>query len=194
MKKYLTLFELKKIGFKKVGKGCKISKSISTYNLIGSLGDNVRIDDDVQLKGRVDLKSYGHVARGCTLSGGNLGILLGEFSSLANYVQIFSSSDDYFSPSIPVGSLDDKLRKSFSKLYAKKLIIGKCCLIGSLSVLLPGTNMGDYSSIGALTIVNKKINKGFFFQSRTKHILKKRNIKLFEKLHKNIRKKINENI
>lgn len=194
MNKYLTLSQLKKIGFKKIGKNCKISKSISTYNLIGTLGDNVRIDDDVQLKGKIDIKSYAHIARGCTLSGGDYGILLDEFSSLANYVQIFSSSDDYYLPSIPVGSLNNKLRKNFSKLYAKKIIIGKCCLIGSLSVLLPGINMGDYSSIGALTIVNKKINKGFFFQSRTKHILKKRNIKLFEKLHKNIRKKLNENI
>mgnify|MGYP006141840087 CR=1 FL=1 len=45
MNKYLTLSQLKRIGFKKIGKNCKISKSISTYNLIGSLGDNVRIDD-----------------------------------------------------------------------------------------------------------------------------------------------------
>ena len=45
MNKYLTNSKLKKIGFKKIGKNCKISKSISTYNLIGSLGDNIRIDD-----------------------------------------------------------------------------------------------------------------------------------------------------
>ena len=96
-----------------------------------------------------------------------------NFLVLANYVQIFSSSDDYFSPSIPVGSLDDKLRKSFSKLYAKKIIIGKCCLIGSLSVFLSGTNMGDYSSIGALTIVDKKINKSFFFNQELNIYLKK---------------------
>jgi len=188
MNKYLTLFQLKKIGFKKIGKNCKISKSISTYNLIGSLGDNVRIDDNVQLKGKIDIRSYSHVARGCTLSGGNFGILLDEFSSLANYVQIFSSSDDYYLPSIPVGSLDDKLRKKFSKLYVKKITIGKCCLVGSLSVLLPGTNLGDFASIGALTVVNKKINKGIFFQSKSKEKQKKRDIKLFEKLYKNIKK------
>ena len=154
------------------------------------MGDNVRIDDDVQLKGRIDIKSYSHIARGCTLSGSNSGILLDEFSSLANYVQIFSSSDDYYSPSIPVGSLDDKLRKKFSKLYAKRIKIGKCCLVGSLSVLLPGTNLGDFASIGALTVVNKKINKGIFFQSKSKGKQKKRNIKLFEKLYKNIKKTV----
>ena len=188
MNKYLTLSQLKRIGFKKIGKNCKISKSISTYNLIGSLGDNVRIDDNVQLKGKIDIKSYSHIARGCTLSGGNYGIFLDEFSSLANYVQIFTSSDDYYSPSIPVGSLKDKLREKFSKLYLKRITIGKCCLVGSLSVLLPGTNLGDFASIGALTVVNKKINKGIFFQSKSKEKQKKRNIKLFEKLYKNIKK------
>lgn len=190
MNKYLTLSQLKKIGFRKIGKNCRISKSISTHNLIGTLGSNVRIDDDVQLKGKIDIKSYAHIARGCTLSGGNYGILLDEFSSLANYVQIFSSSDDYYSPSIPVGSLNDKLRKKFSKLYVKKITIGKCCLVGSLSVLLPGTNLEDFVSIAALTVVNKKINRGIFFQSKSKEKQKKRNIKLFEKLYRNIKKKI----
>ena len=190
MNKYLTLSQLKKIGFKKIGKNCRISKSISAHNLIGTLGNNVRIDDNVQLKGKIDIKSYAHIARGCTLSGGNYGILLDEFSSLANYVQIFSSSDDYYSPSIPVGSLNDKIRKKFSKLYVKKITIGKCCLVGSLSVLLPGTNLEDFASIAALTVVNKKINRGIFFQSKSKEKQKKRNIKLFEKLYRNIKKKI----
>ncbi len=191
MNKYFKLTELKQIGFKKVGKNCKISKSISTHNLIGSLGDNIRIDDDVQLKGKIELKSNSHIARGCTLSGGKEGIFIDEFTSLANYVQIYSSSDDYYSASIPVATLDKKMRKKFSKVYEKKILIGKCCLVGSLSVLLPGTNLGNFASIGALTIVNKKIKKGIFFQSKSKKIEKKRNIKLFEKLYKNIKK--NEN-
>jgi len=188
MNRYLTISQLKKIGFKKIGKNCKISKSITTYNLIGNLGNNVRIDDDVQLKGRIELKSFTHIARGCTLSGGNSGIFLDEFTSLANFVQIFASSDDYYLPSIPVGSINEKTRKKFSKLYKKKISIGKCCLVGSLSVLLPGSKLGDFSSIAALTIVNKEIRKGMFFQSKSKERLRKRNIKLFEKLYKKLKK------
>jgi acetyltransferase-like isoleucine patch superfamily enzyme len=193
MSEYFTFSELKKIGFKKIGKNCKISKKISTYNLIGALGDNVRIDDDVQLKGLVNISSYAHIARGCTLSGGDKGIIIEEFSSLANFVQIFSSSDDYFFPSIPVGSINANLRKEFSNVFQKKIIIGKCCLVGCLSVLLPGTVLGDYSSIGALSVVNKKIKDGFFFQSRSKKILKKRNIFFFKKLHNKIIKEIKKN-
>lgn len=193
MREYLTPSELKKIGFKKIGKNCKISKSLSAYNLVGSLGDNVRIDDNVQLKGKIYIKSFAHIARGCTLSGGKYGIYIDEFSSLANYVQIFSSSDDYYSPSIPVGSLSDKLRVKHSKIYKKKISIGKCCVVGSLSVLLPGTNIRDFASVGALTIVFKEVKKGTFVQSKAKTKEKKRNIKLFEKIYKKIKKEINEN-
>ena len=76
MSKFLNKNQLKKIGFFKIGKGCKISNKISCYNLKGSLGDNVRIDDYVCLKGKVSLKSNIHIARGCTLSGGNKGIFV----------------------------------------------------------------------------------------------------------------------
>ena len=120
MKQYLTLSQLKKIGFKSVGKNCKISKRITAHNLKGRLGNNVRIDDDVQLKGLINIESYAHIARGCTLSGGSSGIHMGQFSSLANFVQVFSSSDNYFLPSIPVGSLDGNLRKRFSRVIKKK--------------------------------------------------------------------------
>ncbi len=99
-----------------------ISNKISTYNLSCILGDNVRIDDDVQLKGKIELKSNVHLARGCTLSGGSHGIFIDEFTSLANFVQIYSESDDYFNPSIPVATLSLILRKKFSKIYSKKIL------------------------------------------------------------------------
>ena len=189
MSKFLTLKELEKIGFNKIGKNCKISKSITTHNLIGSLGDNVRIDDDVQLKGKIELKSGAHIARGCTLTAGKSGIVIGELSALANYVQIYSSSDDYYYPSIPIATLNEKMRKKFSKVYNKKIIIGKCCLVGTFSVLLPGANLGDFSSVAALTIVNKKINKGIFLiQSKTKELKKKRDLKLFDKKYLDYKK------
>ncbi len=189
MNKFLTVKQLKKIGFKKIGKNCKISKSLTAYNLTGSLGDNVRIDDDVQLKGKIEIKSRVHIARGCTLTAGKSGIFLDEFASLANYVQIYSSSDDYYYPSLPIATFNEKMRKKFSKVYKKKIIIGKCCLVGTFSVLLPGANLGDFSSVAALTIVNKKINKGIFLtQSKSKQLKKKRDLKLFEKKYLDYKK------
>ena len=182
-KNYLTISQLKKIGFVRVGKNCLISKNISTYNLSGTLGDNVRIDDDVQLKGKIEIASNGHLARGCTLAGGHTGIFIDQFTSLANFVQIYAESDDYINPSIPVATLNIVLRKKFSKIYSKKVLIGKCCLVGSMTTILPGAIMEDYSSVGASMVINKKIYKGF---CHTKNSMRKRNLNQFIKLHTQI--------
>jgi galactoside O-acetyltransferase len=182
-KNYLTISQLKKIGFLKIGKNCKISNKISAFNLSGTLGDNVRIDDDVHLKGKIDIRSNVHLARGCTLSGTDKGIFLDDFAAISNFVQFYTNSDDYFNPSIPVATLDKKYRKNFSKTYSSKIFIGKCCLVGSMSVLLPGTDLQDYSSVAALSIVYNQIPRGYFYSSSKKGIIKKRDVLSFIKLH-----------
>jgi galactoside O-acetyltransferase len=61
---YFTKEQLINFGFSKIGKNCKISKKTSFYNVSGSIGNNVRIDDDVILKGNITLSSHVHLARG----------------------------------------------------------------------------------------------------------------------------------
>jgi len=53
MSMYLSKDKLKKMGFINIGKDCKISNKISCYDLKCSIGDHVRIDDDVSLKGKI---------------------------------------------------------------------------------------------------------------------------------------------
>ena len=71
-----------------VGKNCQISKKVSFYSKEIKIGNRCRIDDDVVLKGKIRLKNNVHIARGCTLSGDELGIIIDDFSALSNYVQI----------------------------------------------------------------------------------------------------------
>ena len=169
MKEYLTNKELKTLGFFKIGKNCKISCNIRCYSLKGSLGDNVRIDDDVVLKGKIYLKNNVHIARGCTLSGGrNTKIYCDDFASLSNFVQIFSASDDYVEPNVPGATLDNVGRKKFSKIIHSNIIIGKMTLIGTFSLILPGAHLEDYSSVGAYSIIHKKIKSGYYFSNFNK--------------------------
>ena len=76
MSMYLSKDKLKKMGFINIGKDCKISDKISCYDLKCSIGDRVRIDDDVSLKGKINIKSNVHIGRGCTLSGASEGIYI----------------------------------------------------------------------------------------------------------------------
>ena len=57
MSDFLNKAQLKKLGFFKVGKNCKVSKYIRCYNLNCSIGNNTRIDDDVVLKGKIEIGS-----------------------------------------------------------------------------------------------------------------------------------------
>ena len=183
---YFTIESLINFGFTKIGKNCKISKKTRFYNVSGSIGNNVRIDDDVVLKGKINLSSNIHLCRGCTLSGGKKGIFIDKFVAISNFVQIFSSTDDYFYPAIPTAVFDSKMVKKYCKVISKKINIGKCVLIGSMSVLIPGANIKNFSSVGAFSLVNKTIPSGFYFSNQNQ--FKKRDIKKIKNIYRKINK------
>lgn len=188
MKQYLTNKELNKLGFIKIGKNCKISCKIGCYSLKGSVGDNVRIDDDVVLKGKIYLENNVHIARGCTLSGGEKGIYIKDFASISNFAQIFTSSDNYIEPSVSGGTLDNLGRKKFSKTISNNITIGTMVLVGAFSLVLPGAHLEDYSSAGAYSIINKKIKSGFYFSNfNKKEIFKKRDLKKLKQKYLDIK-------
>ena len=81
-----SYFKNKKIS---VGSNHKISSLARFYGNKIKIGKNVRIDDDVVLKGKIKINSNVHIARGCTLSGGDKGIIIGSYTALSNFIQIF---------------------------------------------------------------------------------------------------------
>ncbi len=182
MKKYLNKFELKKLGFSKIGKNNKISNSLKTFKFKGVLGSNNRIDEYVILKGNINLKNNIHLAKGCTLSGGKKGIYLDDFATLSNYVQIFTMSDDYKASALSGGTLTNHKRKKFSKIIEGKINIGKCCIIGPFSVILPNTKINDFASFSPMSLIYGKFQKGFFYSLNNKKKYKK-NYKKIEKLY-----------
>jgi acetyltransferase-like isoleucine patch superfamily enzyme len=191
MSYYLNKNQQFELGINKIGKNCKISKKIRGYSLKCVVGNNVRIDDDVVLKGKITIKSNVHIARGCTLSGGKKGIILENFSTLSNFCQIFTESDDYIKTTVSGGTLDDKERKKFCKTYSKEVSIGKSTIIGPFSVILPGAEIGDFCTVGPYSCIYKKINSGYYLYGSNikKNLMKKRNLsklkKNYEKYFKN---------
>jgi acetyltransferase-like isoleucine patch superfamily enzyme len=170
---YYSNKELIDLGCKKIGKNCKISNKTFIYSNNLEMGDNVRIDDLVTLKGKIVLKNNIHLAKGCTLSGGTKGIFIDNFTAISNFVQFFTLSDDYIAPYITSTTFNKIAIKNYSKIYNKSICIGKNVLIGSMSVLLPGTIIGDYSSIGAFSVIHEKIEQGLYYSNHNKIVKKK---------------------
>ena len=185
--KFLTEKEFKKYGINKFGSNCSISNDLRIYGNDCVIGSNVRIDDNVILKGKIRLKNNIHLSRGVTISAGKGGVFVDDFVSLSNFVQIFGKSDDYFKPFIPGGTLDYEKRKKYSFIHDGKVVIGKCVLIGSFAIILPRTEIQDFSSIAAYSVVMKKVKKGVFFNGNNL-TYKKRNITEMNKNLKELKK------
>jgi len=154
---FLNIKSLQK-KFKKIGKGCLISNKAS---FIGEknicLEENVRIDDYaviVAFDGDISIGSNTHIGA-LTYILGSGGVKIGDNCNISQGVKIYSKSDNY------------KIKKKIP--YKSKVLILDNCIIGSNSVILPGSKLNKNVRIGALTIVNKEIKSNrLYFNNQTK--------------------------
>ena len=81
--------------------------------------------------------------------------MLSVFSGLSQSVRIYSSSDDYSGKSLT----NPTVPKKYLNVKIKPVVIGRHVVIGSGSVVLPGANIGNGSSVGALSLVTKSLEE-----------------------------------
>ncbi|MDB2649796.1 acyltransferase [Porticoccaceae bacterium] len=155
---YFSQDQLTEIGFKKLGENVQISKKTSIYGADKiEIGTNVRVDDFSILsagEGGLKLGDNVHIACFCSLIG-QAEIELKDFSGLSSRVSIYSSSDDYSgrtltNPTVPA---------EFTNVDSRKVVLGKHCIVGSGSVVLPGITINDGVAVGALSLVTKSLEE-----------------------------------
>jgi dTDP-4-amino-4,6-dideoxy-D-glucose acyltransferase len=152
---WLTENELIIMGFGSLGKNVLLSDKASFYNTKNMyFGDNVRIDDfclisagegGIKLGRNVHISAYSSVV-------GEAPVEFGDFSGISNKVAVFSSTDDFAK-----GMTNPTVPDRFRKLRHIKVILGKHAVVGSNSVLLPGSILGEGTSVGALSVVRGRL-------------------------------------
>lgn len=149
---YLTDFQLKEAGFKKLGKEVKISDKASIYNADQiEIGDYSRIDDFCVISGRVTIGRYNHITPMCLVAGGSPGIIFDDFCTLAYGVKVFSQSDDYSGATLTNSLVPKKFKnEKFASVYLQRHVI-----VGAGSIIFPGVNIAEGCSIGAMALVTK---------------------------------------
>ncbi|MCY1456182.1 dTDP-4-amino-4,6-dideoxy-D-glucose acyltransferase [compost metagenome] len=87
----------------------------------------------------------------CLIAGGEPGVFLSDFCTLAYGVKVFSQSDDYSGETL-TNSLIPKKYKSekFSSVNLEKHVI-----VGAGSIIFPGVTLAEGCSVGAMSLVNK---------------------------------------
>lgn len=152
---FLSEDELESLGFRYLGKDVRLSDAAKIYQpeLI-ELHDRCRVDDFCVISGRVTIGRNVHVAVFCNLAGGEKGIIMEDFSGLAYGVHVFTQSDDYSGRTLTNPTVPDQY-KSETKLA---ITIGRHSIVGTQSIIVPGANLAEGTSVGALSLVMTPTN------------------------------------
>lgn len=174
---YLSVEQLQKLNFKKLGKSVKISDKASIYDAENiELGDFCRIDDFCVISGKIKFGNYCHVTPMCLIAGGEPGIFISDFCTFAYGVKIFSQSDDYSGNSM-VNSL---IPKKYKNEEFSKVVIERQVIVGAGAIIFPGVVVSEGCAIGAMTLVTKSTEPwGVYIGTPAKRV-KSRSKKILE--------------
>lgn len=151
---YLSENEMQSLGFKSLGKHVKISNKASIYNANEiEIGDHSRIDDFCILSGKIYIGRNVHITPMCLIAGGQPGIYLEDFSTLAYGVKVLSQTDDY----LGFAMVNSTIPVEYKNEYKKEVYIRKHVIIGTSTVVLPGVDLAEGCSVGAMSLVIKSI-------------------------------------
>ena len=169
---YYTDDELLKFGFKYCGTNVKISNKASIYNpeLI-EIGNHSRIDDFCVISGNLKIGCYVHITPMCLVAGGIKGVVIEDFVTLAYGVRVFSQSDDYSGETMTNSNVPAKYKNEIKEA----VFIGKHCIVGVDSIVFPGVQLRQGTSVGAMSLVLKSTEEwSIYFGSPAKKIKDRR--------------------
>lgn len=169
---YLSEDEIANTGFKRIGKGVKISTKASIYDCDQiEIGDYSRIDDFCILSGKIIIGNYCHITPMCLIAGGKPGVYFEDFVTLAYGVKLFSQSDDYSGTTLT----NSLIPKQYKNEVFLPIHLGRHVIIGANSTIMPGVHVAEGCSVGAMSLVNKNTEAwGIYFGTPAKRMKERR--------------------
>jgi acetyltransferase-like isoleucine patch superfamily enzyme len=149
--------ELIDLGFASLGHDVRIDRRAAIFGAASiHVGSHVRIDCfAVITAGPADvvIGSYTHIAPHTYVSGAQGGVTLGHGSGLAPFVALYSAVEDYTRGHLTNPSVPSDLRST----TVGPIVIAPHAAIGSSSVVLSGITVGFGASVGALSLVTRRV-------------------------------------
>ena len=180
MDSFYSVEELKKIGFKSIGKNVLISRKASIYSAENiSIGNNVRIDDFCILSGNINIGNYVHISAYTALYG-KFGIEINDYCGCSARSIIYSQTDD-FSGEYMIGAV---LPENLTNVIGKKVIMKKYSQLGANTIVMPGIVIGQGAVTGCFSFVNRDLEEWTINVGIPCKKMKDRNRKILE-LEKN---------
>jgi dTDP-4-amino-4,6-dideoxy-D-glucose acyltransferase len=158
---------------KLLGRNVILGKTVRIrYPELVSIGDNCIIDDFTYISTALVLDANVHISAGCKIIGGrNATVTMAEFSTLAPNVVLAAGSDDYIggiaTPLVPLEFKGD--------VEIGRIEIGRHCIVGSGSVILPNVKLADGAAVGALSLVKTDLEAWKLYAGVPAEVLRERN-------------------
>lgn len=138
-----------------------MSKNITKYEYTKILhenniiwGKNIIIDDFVfiSIKDKLKIGNYVHISCFTSIVGAK-SVIINDFAAISHGCRLFTSSDDFKdwgfgNPTVPF---------KYRNVKSSQISIGKFCIIGANSVILPGVTIGEGTTVGANSVVTKDL-------------------------------------
>jgi len=129
------------------------TKIIGLENI--EFGRDVLIDDFVFLSARKKMRIGHHVHISCftSITGGEE-FTMGDFSGISQGCRILTGSEDFLhwgfgNPTVP---------EVFRNTTRSPIHIGRFCVVGANSVVLPGVRIGEGATVGACSVVTRDLD------------------------------------
>ena len=149
--------ELRLFGFASIGADVRIDRRAAIFGAPSiHIGSHVRIDCfSVITAGpaAVRIGSYTHIAAHTYLSGAQGGIDIGYGAGIAPLAAIYSAVEDYSKGHLTNPAVPEDLRDT----HVAPVVLGAHVAVGSSSVVLAGVTLGFASSVGALSLVSRRV-------------------------------------
>ena len=152
MSSFYSPEELAGLGLKAYGTDVLISRKASLYG-VGNirLGSHVRIDDFCVLSGHITVGNHVHIAAASLLFAGKHGINIGDYSGISSRCCIYAESDDYSGEALSNPTVPEK----YTLVTGQTVNIGNHAQIGAGCTLLPGAEVADGCTLGAMSLLSR---------------------------------------
>lgn len=157
---------------KHCGENVIIGKTVRIrYPELVSLDDNIIIDDFTYISTALTIADHVHISSGCKIIGGrDAAVSIGSFSTLAPNVVLAAGSDDYMSgiasPLVP--------RKFKGAVQIGAIRVGRHCIVGANSTVLPDVDFPDGAAVGAQSLVKDRLRGWWLYAGVPARALKER--------------------
>jgi len=155
----------------------EFTKIIGLENI--EFGKNIIIDDFTLIYATAPMKigNYVHIACFTSITGG-AELIIDDFVAISQGCRILTGTDDF----IEWGFGNSTLNEKYRNIRREPVKIGRCCIIGANSVVLPGVTIGEGTSVGAGSVVTKDLDPWGVYIGNKK--IKQRNKEEVLKNHK----------